>query len=386
VRYVVAILFALLLLAGLGAVKAAQIGTLVSAGKAAKAAGPPPEVVGTAIARDDIWQETVSDIGTVTSARAVTVSNDAPGLVTRILFDSGKEVKRGDLLVELDTKVERAQLAASEAREALAKTTFGRSRRLENTGAIPRSELDTDFTGFESSRKDSDSVRAQITHKQIRAPFDGKLGIRQVNLGQYLASGTAVTVLQTAQQLYVDFNLPQERLPDLSRGMRVRITETRAADAGAPREGTIEAIEPAVDPATRMVRIRATAPNDDGALRSGMFIRATVLLPREKPVVLVPATAIVHASFGDSVYVVEDKAPDSPGMRTTPEGRPVKTARQQFVRTGEERGDFVAIEEGLKAKQEVVVAGGFKLRNGVPVVVDNTIQPKPELAPHPQNR
>jgi membrane fusion protein (multidrug efflux system) len=150
--------------------------------------------------------------------------------------------------------------------------------------------------------------------------------------------------------------------------------------------GRIEAIEPSVDAATRMVRVRATTPNEDGKLRSGMFVRAVVLLPREQPVVVVPTTAIVHASFGDSVFVVEDKPANAPGMRTTPDGKPVRSARQQFVRTGETRGDFVAIAQGLEPGKEVIVAGAFKLRNGGPIVIDNAILPKPELNPRPQNR
>jgi membrane fusion protein (multidrug efflux system) len=401
VRYVVAIIACFLVLGLLGGVKAAQIATLVAHGKQAKEQGPPPETVATVVAKEDVWQDTLTDVGTVTSAKGVTLRNDVAGLVKAIHFESGQEVTKGVLLVELDSDVERAQLAAARAREALNGTTLARSASLRSTDAIPQAQLDADLTQWRSSRRDADAIRAQVEHKEVRAPFDGRLGIRGINLGQYLASGSAITQLETVKVLYIDFTIPQQRLGDVAIGMPVRVTTAgvggssagsagvvgaQPQDAGAPREGAIEAIDPAVDLATRTVRIRATVPNQDEALRSGMFARATVLLPNTRTVVIIPSTALLHASFGDSVFIVEEKAPGAPGMHETPDGRPVKVVRQQFVRTGEVRGDFVAILEGVKAGEEVVVAGAFKLHNGSPVTVNEAVQPTPELSPHPQNR
>lgn len=383
-RYLITFLAVLLVLGVLGGVKAAQIGRLVANGKEAEAAGPPPEFVATAIAKSEAWEKTLVDVGSVASRKGVTVTNELPGTVTRIHFDSGKKVKQGDLLVELDAKVERSQLASALARLDLARTTAARSEALVKSGAISQAQNDADRAALESSEKDVQALEEQIAKKQIRAPFAGRLGIRAVNLGQYLAPATPITILHAEGAVYVDFTVPQVNLPELSVGTPVRISFT--TEAGAPRTGAIEAIEPAVDPTTRTAKVRASVPNDDGVLREGMFVEVTVLLPEKRDVVAIPATALVHASFGDSVFVVEDKPEDAPGMRTTPDGRKVRVARQQFVRTGDMRGDFAAILDGVKAGQEVVTAGAFKLQNGSPVVVDNTIQPEPQLAPRPENR
>jgi membrane fusion protein, multidrug efflux system len=384
VRYVVTLVAVFVLLGGLGAVKAAQIGMLVSNGKAAEQQGPPPETVATAIAKAEVWEGTLTDVGSVASAKGVTLSNEAPGKVTRIRFESGQNVKRGHVVVELDANAERAQLAAAVARKQLATSTMQRTQALARTGSIAPAQVDADRAQLESAEKDAEALRAQIAHKEVRAPFDGRLGIRAVNLGQYLNAGTPIASLETVRSLYVDFTTPQERLGDIAIGMPVRIT--LATDGGAPHVGAIQAIEPAVDPTTRAVKVRADVPNDDETLRTGMFVKVAVVLPQPERVVIVPATAILHASFGDSVFVVEDKPADAPGMRTTPDGKPVKVARQQFIRAAEARGDFVAIQSGLPAGQEVVAAGTFKLRNNTPIVVNNAVQAKPDLDPHPQNR
>lgn len=370
-RYLVTIVALLVVAGGLGAIKGSQIATLVSSGKAAAQAGPPPEAVATTIAREQEWDATLSAVGTVTSAKAVSIGNDAPGVVTRISFDSGARVKQGDVLVELDASVERAQLASAIARRELAATNANRTRKLVASGAAAPSEKDTDESQLEAAAKEVDALRAQIARKIVRAPFSGRLGIRAVNLGQYLAPGTPIAILETSETLFVDFTLPQEHLGELALRMPVRVTAK--ADAGAPLGGEIHAIDPAVDPTSRAVKVRATVPDPAGTLRTGMFVTAEVVLPRREPFVVVPATAILHAPYGDSVFVVEDK----PGGQV---------ARQQFVRTAEARGDFVAIREGVKPGQTVVTAGAFKLRNGARVHVDNSVQPTPELRPTPANR
>jgi membrane fusion protein (multidrug efflux system) len=370
-RNVGAVLGVLGLLVALGAVKAAEIGKLISFGKKAQAEGPPPEAVGTERAEQQSWEATISDVGTATSSKGVTLSSEAPGIVTRIYFESGDTVKKGAPLIELDTNVERSQLGAAEARREFASINLARTSSLLSSNSIAQAQYDTDETTLDVAKHDVDTLRAQIALKQVRAPFDGQLGIRAVNVGQYLGVGMPITVLERVKPLFVDFTTPQERLPQIAIGMPVRIA--LASDGSRAREGKIEAIEPTVDIATRSVRVRASVPNDDGAVRPGMFVRVTVLLPKRDDVVVVPTSAIMHASFGDSVFVVEDKPPN-------------KIARQQFVKTGETRGDFVAVKEGIAPGQEVVSSGAFKLRNGGRVIVNNAGQPKPQLHPNPPNR
>jgi membrane fusion protein, multidrug efflux system len=370
-RNVSAVVGVLALLVALGGVKAAQIGKLVSFGKKAQAEGPPPESVATARATKQSWEATISDVGTATSSKGVTLSSELPGIVTRIYFESGDTVKKGAPIVELDTNVERSQLGAAIARKGLASLNLSRTSALIASRAISQSEYDTDETQLEVAQQDVAALRAQIQLKQVRAPFDGQLGIRAVNVGQYLAAGTPITALERVKPLYVDFTTPQERLPQIAKGMPVRIAV--ASDGSAAREGHIEAIEPTVDVTTRTVRVRASVPNDDGALRPGMFVRVSVVLPQREDVVVVPTSALLHASFGDSVFVVDDKPPN-------------KIARQQFVRTGETRGDFVAIAEGVSPGQEVVSSGAFKLRTGGRVIPSNAVEPQPQLNPNPPNR
>jgi len=355
-------------------------------GKQSAKDGPPPEMVGSAVAKDQSWEGTLEAVGSVTSLKGVSLSNDAAGLVTRIHFESGKVVKQGQVLLELDTSVERAQLASAQARKDLALTNATRTRTLVEKGAIAQSQLDTDDAQLKAGTTEVDSIQAQIGRKVLKAPFPGRLGIRQVNLGQYLSPGTPVVVLEAIDAVYVDFALPQQRLADVTVGMPVRMTAA-ANDAGGSWEGAIAAVDPTVDSATRSIKLRATLGNKNEQLRPGMFVNVTVVLPQSASVVIIPATAVVHASFGDSVFIVEDKKPDAPGARKTPAGQVIKTARQQFVRVGESRGDFVAITDGVKSGQELITAGAFKLRNGVPIVVDNAaVQSSPELNPHPENR
>jgi len=222
-----------------------------------------------------------------------------------------------------------------------------------------------------------------VDRKVVRAPFKGRLGIRAVNPGQYLTPGTTITTLDAIGATFVDFTLPQEDLALVNVGQAVRVTFEGSAEKA---EGTISAIEGTVDPTTRNAKIRATLPEQEAKPRPGMFVNVQVIQPKQQAVVAVPLTAIVHASFGDSVFVVEPKKPGSPGMDKTPDGKEVKIARQQFVRLGQTRGDFVAITKGVTARQEIVTAGAFKLRNNSPIVVDNTVKPDAGLDPHPENR
>ncbi len=383
-RYLVTGIALVAVIVVLGGIKGAQIGSLIAFGKKMKAAGPPPEAVGVARAEEQAWEGTLSAVGSVAAAKGVSVSNEAPGTVTRILFESGALVKEGQTLLELDTSVERAQLASALSRKELATTTAGRSRALVEKAAISQAQADNDENVLKTSKNDAETIQAQIARKTVRAPFTGKLGIRQVNVGQYLNPGTSITVLESLDKLYVDFTLPQQRLGDVAVGMTVRVSLDGAK--GPPMEGAIAAVDPTVDSVTRTIKLRATMPNDGDRLRSGMFVDVHVIRPEKKTVITVPATAVVHAPYGDSVFIVEDRKPDAPGSSTTPDGKPVKTVRQQFVKLGESRGDFVTVLDGVKVGQEVVAIGAFKLRNNSSVFLGDASGPKPSLDPKPQNR
>jgi membrane fusion protein (multidrug efflux system) len=288
------------------------------------------------------------------------------------------------VLVELDSRVERAQLASAVARSELADIQVGRSRALVAKGSIAQAQVDTDESAVKTVSADIDGFKAQIDRKIVKAPFSGRVGIRQVNLGQYLNPGTTLTVLDSLGTEYIDFSLPQQRLADLKVGMKVRLS---AEDPSLTLpEGMISAIDPNIDSATRTIKLRASAPDKNDKLRPGMFVNVAVVLPEAAPVVVVPATAIVHASYGDSVFVIEDKKDDKGAVVNGNDGKPAKVARQQFVREGGSRGDFVAIVDGVKTGEEVVSVGAFKLRNGAGIVVDNSVKLDPKLDPRPENR
>ena len=384
-RYVIAAIALVLLVGGLVAVKFTQISSLIAMGKQMQKAGPPPEAVGTAIAQEQTWGGSVSAVGTIASVKGVGISNEVPGIVAAIHFDSGAVVKTGQVLVELDSKAERAQLASIEARKELATVNVGRTRALAEDNAISKSQLDTDESALKTSRADLAALRAQIDRKIVRAPFTGRLGIRQVNVGQYLNPGTMLAELEATDMVFVDFALPQQRLDTVSVGMPVNVAVEGVA--GLAAQGTIAAIDPTVDATTRTLKLRATVPNKDEKLRPGMFAKVAVVLPEQGAVVAVPASAVVHASFGDSVFVVEDKKDEAGTSVKGPDGKPARSPASSSCALGEARGDFVAIAEGVKAGQEMVTAGAFKLRNnGAGVVVNNDVRAKPQLAPHPENR
>jgi membrane fusion protein (multidrug efflux system) len=334
-------------------------------------------------------------VGTVAAGRGGGGGHEIPGVVRAIRFESGAKVRAGQVLLELDAAVEKAQLASLQARQGLATTTAARTRRLAESGAYTRSQLDTDEAQLKTVSADVVALKAQIDRKTVRAPFAGKLGIRSVNLGQYLNPGTPITVLESTEGVYVDFSVPQQELARAPAGTPVRI----ALPGSQPPqvvEGKVAAVEPNIDAATRSVKLRASvATQEDKAgdqagnkvrLRPGMFVNVSVVLPERSDVVFVPSTAIVRAPYGNSVYIIEDRKDDKGQLVKGPDGKPAKAARQQFVRIGATRGDFVAIDEGVKAGQEVVSQGSFKLRNGGPVIINNQIKLDSSQTPQPQNR
>jgi len=374
-RYLIPILAILALVGGLVFIKAQQIGMLIQFGETAQKAGPPPEVVATTPASKDNWADSIDAVGNVEAGKGVTLSVESPGVVTAIRFESGAKVKAGDVLVELDTSVERAQLASALAQKDLSGTTLDRTRALVSANALASSQLDSAESAVKTSAAAVAALQAQIARKVVRAPFAGKLGIRTVNLGQYLSPGTALTTLQSSNDEYVDFSVPQQRLPELKLGLPVKLSVSGAADITLA--GVIAAIDPSVDPSTRSVKLRATVIDKEGKLRPGMFVNVKVQLEGGQLRITVPVTALVFAPYGNSLFVVEDKADAT--------GKPGKVARQQFVKTGETRGDFVSVLDGLSGNETVVTAGAFKLRNGSRVVINNTVGQKPELTPTPVN-
>lgn len=370
----IAIPVGLLLLVGtLGGTKAAQIGAMIKAGAAF---APPPEAVTSAPVGQTEWVASRRAIGTLVAQRGVTLGAEVPGLVREITFDSGASVKKGQLLVRLDTSSEEAQLKAAEADAALARVNAERARSLRKAESMSPADADAAEARAKAADAAVANLRAIIAKKAIRAPFDGRLSIRQVELGQVLSAGAPIASLQSVTPIHADFWLPQQALVDLHTGQAVQLqTDTFP---GALWKGEITAINPEVDEATRNVKVRATFPNADGRLRPGMFANVEVLSPEKHEVTYLPVTAVLYAPYGDSVYVIE-KGKD-------PAGKEKLTVKQQFVRLGERRGDFVAVLEGVKPGQTVVGSGAFKLRNGMTVVVNDTLAPQASLTPRPSER
>jgi membrane fusion protein (multidrug efflux system) len=385
-KYALTIVAILLVIGGLAALKGAQISMLIKSGEEGAKQGPPPETVGTAKTQKASWEETIDAVGSVASAKGVVLTTEVPGAIKRIAFESGDLVKAGDVLVELESSIERAALASAVAELDLAKMTAERTKALADRGSIAKAALDQDQTALSAAEARVAGLRAQLSKKVVRAPFAGRLGIRDASLGQYLTPGTPIATLESIDESFVDFSVPQQRLADVKEGSPVRITLGRDQEKPIVIDGTIAAIDPSVDVATRSVQLRARVPDTDSKLRPGMFVDVQVVLPTKDAVVTAPATAVVHAPYGDSVFVVEDKKSGEPGAAKTPDGKPIKVARQQFVRTGAQRGDFVALVEGVKEGQELVTVGAFKLRNGAPIVVTDKAIPDPQLNPRPKNR
>jgi membrane fusion protein (multidrug efflux system) len=360
----------LLLVALLVGVKAGQIVTMIKAGKAFV---PPPEAVTSARVEKAEWQPTKSAIGTLVAVRGATLGAELPGTVREVHFDSGTFVRKGQLLVKLDTSAEEAQLAAAEADAALARLNLERARSLREGGVNAPADLDIAEARAKAASAAADALKATIAKKTIRAPFDGRIAIRQVELGQVISGGSPVASLQSIDPIYAEFSLPQQALAELKVGQKAHMHNDIFPDADW--DGAITTINSEVDPSTRNVRVRATFPNRDGRLRPGMFAKVEVQSADVRPVLAIPATAVLFAPYGDSVFVVEEKK-DAAGKSTS-------VVQQKFVRLGERRGDLVAVVSGLGPGETVVTSGAFKLRNGMAVAIHNELAPDARLAPNP---
>lgn len=335
---------------------------------------PPPEAVTTVVTRQEMWDSTINGIGTVVAVNGVTISADMPGLVEQINFQSGQRANRGDVLVRLDTKQERAQLAAAEAQKELARVDLQRMSGLLPQGVVPQSAYDQTAAQFKQAEARVGEMRAAIERKTIRAPFAGTLGLRQINLGQYLAGGAPIVSLQSLQPVYVDFSVPQQEIGRVTPGAPVQVTSDAV---GGTVMGKVSAVDSVIDEATRNARVQAIFDNHDLKLKPGMFVEAQMARGVSSSVITLPASAISYAPFGDSVFIVEDI--------TGPDGKKYRGVRQQFVKLGGARGDQIVILSGLKPGEEVVSSGVFKLRPGAAVQVNNTVQPANSSAARPED-
>ncbi len=376
-KLVLSTLGLLILLAGLWSVKfAPRFGQFSVMAAVGASMVPPPEVVTAAPARSEVWETTLTATGSIVTVQGVTLGAEMAGKVGKIEFESGAFVKAGELLVQLDTSTEEAQLRAAEASAALAKANLNRSTDLFEKQAVSKSDIDLVDAQYKQAVAQADNIRAVIAKKTIRAPFAGRLGIRLVNLGQILHEGDPIASLQTLDPIYVNFSLPQQQLAAVAADSVVRVTTDAAP--GQSFAGKITAINPDLDAVTRSVRIQATLPNPAEKLHPGMFANVEVVLPQRENVLVIPATCVLYAPYGDSVFVIDEKKNEHSGQME-------KILRQQFIRIGGSRGDFVTIASGLKPDETVVTSGVFKLRPGMAVMVDNKLAPNAQLSPKPDN-
>ncbi len=336
--------------------------------------GNAPQTVSTAKAENSEWQSKLQAIGTLRASNGAELSLQLAGTVEEIAFQSGDMVEKGQTLLRLRSDDDVAKLKALEAQAELAQITYDRDLRQFKAQAVSQQVVDTDAANLKNAQALAGQQRAIVDQKTLKAPFAGQLGIRQVDLGQYLSPGTPVVTLQSLSPIFVDFLLPQQAVAKLKVGQKVRVKVDTFP--GKFFAGDILAINPKIDINSRNVQIRATLPNDDHSLVPGMFAAVDIDVGKPEERLTLPQTAITYNAYGNLVYVVEDKGKGE-------DGKPQLTVRQVFVETGPTRGDQVAVLKGLKEGDTVVTGGQMKLRNGVPVVVNNTVLPKNDANPVP---
>jgi membrane fusion protein (multidrug efflux system) len=374
-KRIIFIILALLLVIGvIAGIKVLQIRTMIEHGSSFT---PPPETVSSSKVERQAWEIAIKAVGSLEAVQGVIVASELAGRVSEIAFQPGDAARAGDLLVQMDILTEQAQLRAAEASATLAKINLDRMKVLLEKKSIARSEYDTAEATYKEAAAQADAIRATIVKKTIRAPFAGRLGIRQVNLGQILSDGAPIVTLQRLDPIFVNFLLPQQELSRVKTGYSVRLSSDALADRTV--SGKVTTISPEIDNATRNFRLQATVANKEGLLRPGMYVEVAVVLPEKKEVLVVPATAVLNAPYGDSVFVLEESKDEKTGKSS-------QVLRQQFVHLGDRRGDFVAVTSGLEERETVASTGVFKLRNGQSVVIDNSLQPEFKLEPRPANQ
>jgi membrane fusion protein, multidrug efflux system len=368
-RIIFVIIGLVVVIAILAGVKTLQIRTMIKQGKSFV---PPPETVTSAVVKAESWTTALTAVGSLSAVQGVSVAADLAGKVDKIAFESGSPVNKGDLLLHQDTSSEEAQLPGAEALVKQSRSELERAAKMVAERIISQADYDKAVSTLDQAQAQANNIRATIRKKTVRAPFSGRLGIRMVNLGQMLREGDTIVTLQTLSPIYADFSLPQQQLAQLRSGQTVRVT----CDAlpGQTVEGKITAINPLVDSDTRNIKVQATLTNLAEKLRPGMYVTVAVGLPVQQKILVIPATAVLYASYSDSVFVI-DKDKD---------GKTLKL-RQQFVKLGEKRGDFVAVISGLKEGDTVVSTGVFKLRNGQTALIDNKLAPGFQQVPKPEN-
>lgn len=334
----------------------------------------PPQTVSTIVAAKQEWQPQLKAIGTLRAVRGADLSAQVGGTVSAIHFDSGADVAEGALLVELSATDDKAKLDSLKAQAELARITLQRDQRQLQAQAVSKQQVDTDTQTLASDEAQVAQQQATLDYKIIRAPFAGRIGIRQVDVGQYLPPGTPIVTLQALDPIYVDFTLPQQALAQIAVGQKVRVEVDTFP--GEDFAGTIAAINSKVDTATRNVQIRATIANPQHRLLPGMFANVVIDVGTQQNYVTLPQTAVTYNPYGSTVYLVDDKGKGADGQEQL-------VARQVFVTTGDTRGDQVAIVKGVDSGQTVVTAGQIKLRNGSPLHIDNSVQPTDVANPHP---
>jgi membrane fusion protein (multidrug efflux system) len=350
-------------------IKGLQIGKMMSTPNVM-----PPTTVSSATVKEEDWAPTLSAVGSLSAVQGAIIAAELGGVISEIRFENGGVAKKGDVIMKLDASQEEALLRSSEAEAELARQDLERTRGLASEKVVSKAELDAAESKFNRLNAVVDQMRSSIRKKTLVAPFDGQLGIRQVNVGQMINAGQQVVPLTSLDPLFADFALPQQYLGQLKPGLEVQVTTD--ALPGRVFGGKLTAINSMVDSSTRNITLQATLENPDHALRPGMFAKAEVTLPEKHKTLVIPGSAISYAPFGDSVFVIDKQKDDKTGKES-------QVIRQQFVRVGEARGDFVAITQGLKAGEMVVSTGVFKLRNGLTVTVNNDLAPKPQINPNP---
>ena len=342
-----------------------------------RAGGMPPQTVSTTVAGYQEWQPTLEAVGSLSAVRGADLSTELPGIVSAIRFKEGDDVKAGTVLLELNADSDIAKLHSLQAAADLAATTYKRDKEQFGVKAISRQALDASEANLKQARASVAEQQALVDKKVIRAPFAGRLGVRNVDLGQYVNAGTAMVTLQSLDPIDADFYLPQQALGQLRVGQEV----TLKTDAwpGEVFSGTVAVIDPKVDPNTRNVRVRARLDNPDKKLLPGMYGSVDIVAGKTRRLITLPQTAVTYNPYGNIVYLVESEGKDE-------KGQPKLVARQAFVTTGDTRGDQVAILKGVKEGDVVVTSGQIKLRKGSPVVVNNSIQPANEPNPQPKDQ
>ena len=346
----------------------------------------PAAAVSTATARQLAWSDDAEAVGTFVAVNGTDVTTESGGVVRSIEFDAGQPVRAGAVLVRLNTSNEEATLRALEASAKLARVQATRWQQLGKDKLVSLDEVQSKVTAAATAQAQVDAQRALIDQKTIRAPFSGVLGIRKVNLGQFVSPGDPIVSLQQLDPIHLDFSLPEQRIGELVEGTVVRARVD--AMPGVVFDGKVTAIEPLVDAATRNFKAQATVQNPDGKLRPGSFAHVGFALGGERQVVVVPQTAVSFNPYGNALFVVE-KTARKPG-ETDMQGKPLTgdkfIVKQRFVKTGATRGDLIAISEGLKAGEQVAASGLLKLRNDAEVTINNKVQPSADAAPQAANR